>query len=203
MIYVIGMCVAGVFSWTFLEYAIHNWLGHLGKGKNEFSREHLRHHAEGDYFAPTLKKLKVAGVITAFLTPVMMFALGYYGGGAFVFGLMSMYTAYEVIHRRCHTHPPRGWYSRWARKHHFYHHFKRPHHNHGVTTPIWDFVFGTYTKPERIVVPRKLAMVWLLDENGEVHEDFREDYGVSRKKNRRSKKSKTSPQPEAELSVAA
>ena len=37
----IAVFVAGLLAWTFAEYAIHNWYGHLGKGRNEFSREHL------------------------------------------------------------------------------------------------------------------------------------------------------------------
>jgi sterol desaturase/sphingolipid hydroxylase (fatty acid hydroxylase superfamily) len=36
--------------------------------------------------------------------------------------------------------------------------------NHGVTSPIWDVVFGTYQAPGVIVVPERLAMRWLLDE---------------------------------------
>jgi sterol desaturase/sphingolipid hydroxylase (fatty acid hydroxylase superfamily) len=41
--------------------------------------------------------------------------------------------------------------------------------NHGVTSPIWDFVFGTYRRPGTITVPKKLCMAWLKDpETGDI-----------------------------------
>jgi hypothetical protein len=45
-----------------------------------------------------------------------------------------------------------------------------------VTTPIWDLVFGTYRKPAKIKVPSKLAMAWLLDEEGDLKTSFGRDY---------------------------
>ena len=48
--------VGGVVSWSLLEYVIHRWLGHDGRFRgNPFGVEHVRHHAEGNYFAPTVK----------------------------------------------------------------------------------------------------------------------------------------------------
>jgi hypothetical protein len=52
---------------------------------------------------------------------------------------------------------------RFLRRHHFYHHFTDPGFNHAVTTPIWDWVFGTLRAPGLIRVPPKLAMRWLVD----------------------------------------
>jgi len=40
---------AGALSWTFLEYWIHRYAGHVHR-RNPFAREHLRHHAQGDDF---------------------------------------------------------------------------------------------------------------------------------------------------------
>jgi len=43
---------------------------------------------------------------------------------------------------------------------------------------VWDKVFGTLTVPDQVQVPRRLAMRWLLDEDGEVKPQFREDYAL-------------------------
>jgi sterol desaturase/sphingolipid hydroxylase (fatty acid hydroxylase superfamily) len=48
--------------------------------------------------------------------------------------------------------------------------------NHGVTSPLWDVVFGTYRAPGTIRVPSRLCMSWLRDERGEVREDFRDTF---------------------------
>jgi hypothetical protein len=75
-----------------------------------------------------------------------------------------------------HLRPPAGRYGTWLRRHHFHHHFGHPMANHGVTTAVWDRAFGTLQEPEQVRVPRRLALPWLVDADGELHERFRDDY---------------------------
>lgn len=162
-----GGLFLGVFTWSFLEYCVHRWAGHDRRLRgNIFEREHTRHHSQGDYFAPTSKKLAAAFAALA-LTAPLWWVFGA-AGVAYSVGFAGFYLYYEALHRREHTHQGIGPYGRWARRHHFYHHFCNPKANHGVTSPLWDFVFGTYEKPEVIPVPRKLAMRWLLDPTGQI-----------------------------------
>lgn len=168
----------GAITWTFLEYVIHRWLGHDARTRpNPFAAEHVLHHSKGDYFAPAWKKGVAAGLLVAiFVGPAIALA-GVVVGPSYVVGLVAMYLAYEVLHRRDHTHPGRGSYMRFLRRHHFYHHFTDPDFNHGVTTPVWDWVFGTLRDAGRIRVPPKLAMKWLVDpRTGDVHPSFGEHY---------------------------
>ncbi|MEZ4400627.1 MAG: sterol desaturase family protein [Kofleriaceae bacterium] len=168
--------VVGMVAWTFLEYVIHRWLGHHRRFRgNPFGVEHVRHHSEGNYFAPSVKKAGVAAVV-AVIAGGPALALGGARGGAVVAGLLVMYVGYEVLHRREHTHAGIGRYGRWARRHHFHHHFVDPATNHGVTSPLWDLVFGTYRRPAVIPVPRRLCMAWLLDDAGAVHPRFQDHY---------------------------
>jgi sterol desaturase/sphingolipid hydroxylase (fatty acid hydroxylase superfamily) len=154
----------GAVAWTLLEYVIHRWLGHDARTRpNPFASEHVRHHSEGNYFAPSWKKGAAAAVFALVLSGPSIVLAGAVAGSSFVAGLISMYLAYEVAHRRAHTHPGVGRYAKWMRRHHFYHHFTDPHFNHGVTTPFWDWVFGTRRAPGVIRVPPKLAMPWLVD----------------------------------------
>jgi len=155
----------GALTWTFLEYVIHRWLGHDRRfvRKNVFGREHTAHHSRGDYFAPTWKKALVAVLAAAVVAPPAVLVAGVAHGAAFTGGLVAFYLFYEVLHRLLHVWQGVGPYGRWARRHHFYHHFHDPRRNHGVTSPLWDHVFGTYTRPGRIEVPERLAMRWLRD----------------------------------------
>jgi hypothetical protein len=156
----------GSVSWSAAEYAIHRFVGHGPKRTPprsllarltpsglaaEFNREHLAHHSDPTYFAPTERKVLAAAAVVLGLRRAASFAIG--------FGVT--YAAYEVLHRRIHTHPPRGPYGRWLRRHHLAHHYKTPRANHGVTSPVWDLVFGTEKPVERIRVPQKTAPVWL------------------------------------------
>lgn len=161
---VIAAAALGVLTWTLLEYLIHRWMGHDRRfRKSPFGVEHVRHHIEGNYFAPTWKKLIVAAVVIAVLIGPAILVAGVAAGSAYVAGLITFYGMYEWLHRREHTHAGIGPYGRWARRHHFHHHFVDGRRNHGVTTPIWDFVFGTYERPSVIRVPTKLCMQWLRD----------------------------------------
>jgi 4-hydroxysphinganine ceramide fatty acyl 2-hydroxylase len=154
----------GVLAWTFLEYVIHRWLGHDRRfRRTPFGQEHVRHHIEGNYFAPTWKKLAIALLATALLSAPAVLLAGATAGMAWVLGLMTFYGVYEVSHRREHTHAGLGAYGRWARRHHFHHHFVDGRANHGVTSPLWDVVFGTYQATSVIKVPPQLCMAWLLD----------------------------------------
>ncbi|MEO6776928.1 MAG: sterol desaturase family protein [Kofleriaceae bacterium] len=154
----------GVLSWTLLEYLIHRWMGHDRRfRRTPFGVEHVRHHIEGDYFAPTWKKGIAAAILIAVLIGPAVALGGAARGAAYVVGLVGLYAGYEWLHRREHTYAGVGPYGRWARRHHFHHHFADGRKNHGVTSPVWDLVFGTYQQPTRIRVPRKLCMAWLLD----------------------------------------
>jgi sterol desaturase/sphingolipid hydroxylase (fatty acid hydroxylase superfamily) len=161
---VVSSLLLGALAWTLLEYVIHRWLGHDSRTRpNPFAAEHVRHHSQGDYFAPAWKKALAAVLFAGVLIAPSIALAGALVGSSFVVGLITMYVAYEVLHRRDHTHPGRGSYMRFLRRHHFYHHFMDPSSNHGVTTPMWDWVFGTLRAPEVIRVPPKLAMRWLVD----------------------------------------
>jgi sterol desaturase/sphingolipid hydroxylase (fatty acid hydroxylase superfamily) len=173
----------GALTWSFLEYVIHRWLGHDRRFRpNFFASEHVRHHSQGDYFAPTSKKA-VAAVGAAVVVGVPSVLLAGAAGLGFTLGLVGFYVAYEILHRREHTHRGLGAYGRWARRHHFWHHFENPAANHGVTSPLWDLVFGTYEAPSVIAVPERLQMAWLTDPaTGDVHQELAPHYQLRRRR---------------------
>jgi 4-hydroxysphinganine ceramide fatty acyl 2-hydroxylase len=172
--------IVGVVTWTLVEYIFHRWLGHDPRFRpNFFSVEHTRHHSQGDYFTPFRVKLIQAGVVGAILTLPAAFIGGWAHGGIFVFGLVGMYLVYEGCHFYAHTSAGHSPYGRWMRRHHFYHHFENPKVNHGVTSPIWDFVFGTYRPVKTVRVPRALKMRWLTEpDSGEVWPRLQGTYSV-------------------------
>jgi sterol desaturase/sphingolipid hydroxylase (fatty acid hydroxylase superfamily) len=129
-----------------------------------------------DYFAPWWQKALAALAASGLLLPLAVLAGGPAPGLAFTAGFIAMYLAYEVLHRRAHTRPPRGPYGRWRRRHHFAHHFLDPRRGQGVTSPLWDFAFGTRLPAARVRVPRRLAMPWLVDARGELRPEYADDY---------------------------
>ncbi len=164
-------------AWTLAEYLMHRFDGHEMKGRTHFSRQHLKHHADILWFAPTAEKVRAAAIVGPALGGVGFWLVGA-PGLTFAAGFLVVYAAYEVLHRRIHTHAPRTACGRWACRHHLYHHFKSPRANHGVTVPVWDWVFRTIEPVGQLKVPAKQVMPWLLDADGEVKAAFRDAYVV-------------------------
>lgn len=168
----------GVVLWTFLEYVIHRFLLHRKGANNPATDEHLRHHREGDYFAPFWKKLAASMVFLSLSTLVTGALFGLGTGLAFSLGTASMYLLYEITHKRLHARAPLIGYGLIIRKHHFHHHFGNPKMNHGVTVRFWDRVFGTFepTLRETVKVPRKMVLPWLVDGNGSPVERYQRHF---------------------------
>lgn len=191
MIRSLSFAVLGAVAWSASEYAIHRFLGHGPKRSEpkgllgrlsprglayEFNREHLAHHSDPTYFAPTSHKVAAAGIAISSVTAALAPFVGLRGAGAFALGFTAAYGSYELLHRRIHTHPATGPYGRWARRHHLAHHYRTPRENHGVTSDVWDRVFRTRLPVEQLRVPRRSAPVWMTDARGALHSELAEDY---------------------------
>jgi 4-hydroxysphinganine ceramide fatty acyl 2-hydroxylase len=155
--------ITGIICWTFLEYVMHRFLGHVHKGRNFFKAEHTQHHSKANYFAPAWKKSIAAAFVFALFFSVLNLVAPALHVLAFLTGLFGMYAFYEYVHFRYHSKDPLLFIFITFRKHHFYHHFHNPKTNHGVTTRFWDRVFGTFVRVEQVKVPRKMTMQWLTD----------------------------------------
>jgi sterol desaturase/sphingolipid hydroxylase (fatty acid hydroxylase superfamily) len=176
MIGIVTAFLSGAAGWTLMEYVLHRFVFHASSARGPGAKEHRKHHAQVNYFAPWWQKALAALGATAIALPLLLLLTGPALGVAATSGFVAMYLLYEVLHRRAHTRPPRNRYGYWRRKNHFAHHFADPRLAQGVTTPFWDFVFGTQLHVEQVRVPRRLAMRWLVDEQGELLPAYAADY---------------------------
>lgn len=131
--------LAGLFSWTFLEYATHRWILH-----RTHAREHRFHHIFPEEF------IGVSPVTTAVIGAFSFwFLTTFFGpnlGVGLLVGLVTGYMAYLYVHDRVHHSMIRGGgYLADLNRNHAYHH-DRFRVNFGVITPAWDIIFGTYQK---------------------------------------------------------
>lgn len=181
----------GIAAWSAAEYSLHRWIGHGPKKKRpdslaaqlspagliaEFNAEHLAHHANPQYFAPTSHKVAAAAVVSTALAALASTIVGRRHGTSPGAGFGAAYLGYELLHRRIHTHPPTSAYGRWRRRHHLLHHHRSPRDNHGVSSGLWDVVFNTAVPLERVKVPRRMVPAWLVDADGAVLAPFADDY---------------------------
>ncbi len=125
--------------------------------------EHIRHHAEGNFFVHLHLKLLAAFFILGGIDVALVLAgLGSTFTIAFTASLLLNYIRYERFHMALHSREPKNDRELKLAKHHLYHHFNNYSMNHGVTSLWFDRLCKTFREPGLIKVPRHLAPEWLI-----------------------------------------
>ena len=136
----------GMFFWSFFEYLAHRWLFHF-EARSARMRKFVytlhgnHHHYPRDrqrLFMPPVPSLIIATVLFSLMYLLMK-------GYAFMFfpGFILGYLTYGTMHYAIHAwNPPFKWMKGLWRNHHL-HHYKNEHNGYGVSSTLWDHVFGT------------------------------------------------------------
>jgi dihydroceramide fatty acyl 2-hydroxylase len=132
----IALFALGLFLWTFAEYAIHGWLGHLVGGRS--AALHQVHHRDPHAVFTIGAWLPVAVIWTAGL-----FLFGRSAPIVVLSGTLAGFAFYEAVHYRIHFGRPRTAFERYLHARHMRHHHGGARGYLGVTSPLWDMVFGT------------------------------------------------------------
>jgi sterol desaturase/sphingolipid hydroxylase (fatty acid hydroxylase superfamily) len=130
----------GLVGWTLIEYLLHRVLFHHAP---ILSLIHERHHRSPQDLigTPAWASLLLGLIVVA--TPSWA-ALGFDLGTATTAGLVTGYLWYVFVHYATHHwRPRRDSYLYRARLRHARHHHLSHSGNFGVTTGVWDHVFGT------------------------------------------------------------
>jgi len=133
-------CLAGIASWTLLEYVMHRAVLHHVP---PFRGMHDLHHAQPAALVGTPTWASAAFVGGGVFVPLWWLAGLNISSGA-TFGLVLGYLWYVLVHhaihhRRAHA----GSYLHRAKRRHGEHHHLRQTCNFGVTTACWDRIFGS------------------------------------------------------------
>ncbi len=135
---IIGLLLAGFLFWGLLEYTIHGLLAH--RWNTFVSPLHANHHrSPQNVFTSPIVVLPVTlllfGATTLVASPLQ--------ASCFVGGALAGFCRYEWMHWRFHFREPRSKRERLLRSHHLAHHICNSRAYHGVSTRLWDRVFGT------------------------------------------------------------
>lgn len=137
----IALFIVGVIFFTFLEYAVHAWLFHKNHPFKVFIEGHAHHHQNP--FSYDAMPFFMSAVIASFFAWLFHFFMPSSDAFAIVGGMALGYFNYGIMHHIMHRREFTSHYWRYMQEFHFVHH-KKPLLNHGITTDIWDRVFGTY-----------------------------------------------------------
>jgi len=137
----IAFFIVGVLFFTFLEYAVHAWLFHKDHPLKVFIEGHAHHHQNP--FSYDAMPFFMSALIAAVFVWIFHFIMPLPDAMALVGGMALGYFNYGIMHHIMHRREFKSKYWRYMQEFHFVHH-KKPLLNHGITTDIWDRVFGTY-----------------------------------------------------------
>jgi sterol desaturase/sphingolipid hydroxylase (fatty acid hydroxylase superfamily) len=132
---------AGLFVFSFVEYVVHRWVFH--SPASFLSPMHQTHHRSPrkPSAAPCLTSAAIAFVLWA----VLSVAVGQQIACFFLCGLLGGYFCYAALHHLEHNTPINFLPFRWLKRRWAFHstHHRLLEANYGVTTSLWDHVFGT------------------------------------------------------------
>ncbi|NPA11991.1 MAG: fatty acid hydroxylase [Epsilonproteobacteria bacterium] len=137
----LGLFIVGIILFTFIEYAVHAWLFHEKHPLDVFIQGHANHHKNP--FSYDAMPFFMSALIGALFVWIFHFFMPLSDAFAIVGGMTLGYFNYGIMHHIMHRYEFKNPYWKYMQEFHFIHH-KKPKMNHGITTDIWDRIFGTY-----------------------------------------------------------
>ncbi|MCB0687156.1 MAG: sterol desaturase family protein [Saprospiraceae bacterium] len=140
-----------MFFWTFFEYLAHRYFFHLDhyfpKSKVAERVAYIFHGIHHDY--PRDVSRLIMPPAPGLLIIAVLFAIGWFIMGTLTYlflpGFLTGYLLYTYVHYKSHVTPVPG-YLKYQYRHHALHHYKDQDQAFGVSSPFWDWVFGTMPK---------------------------------------------------------
>ena len=138
--------VVGLFSFTLLEYVMHRYLYHIKPTTEKRKKLQYTLHGVHHEYPNDKERLAMPPIVSVLLATLLFLLFNFLMGRfsyAFAPGFFVGYSAYLFIHYSVHAFaPPKNFLKNlWI--HHNIHHFKQSERAYGVSSPLWDHVFGT------------------------------------------------------------
>lgn len=150
----VGLLALGLVVWTLTEYWLHRLVFHWEPDHPIGSRLHFIIH--GVHHDHPNDKMRLVMPPGASIPLALLFA----GLFALVFGVplayplfsgfILGYLIYDYTHYYVHHFTPRSKLGKRLREQHMRHHFQDHHFGFGVSSPVWDAVFGTLPTQRRV-----------------------------------------------------
>ncbi len=144
--------MSGIFLWTLVEYSLHrlvfHWEPQHGLGKYFVFLFHGLHHDDPQdptrLVMPPVPAILIVTLLWLLFS--VLFPYQYLDAlmGAFLIG----YLCYDYIHYATHHFTMTSKIGKYLKKYHLQHHYSGESSKYGVSSPFWDYVFGTVNAPK-------------------------------------------------------
>jgi sterol desaturase/sphingolipid hydroxylase (fatty acid hydroxylase superfamily) len=140
--------VVGVLLWTLLEYLLHRFWFHNAPSHDFDSKLkafmlHGYHHEFPNDRMRLVAPLVLSAPLGVMIACIELALMGRYFGTLCFGGTLIGYLAYDWVHYYTHHFRPTTRLGKFIRRYHMEHHYKDSNSHFGISSPLWDWVFGT------------------------------------------------------------
>jgi len=144
----------GMILWTLAEYVLHRFVFHWNAksraGKYFVFLFHGLHHDDPQDPTRLVMPPVPAILIVSLLWMLFSAIFPYKYIDVIMAYFLIGYLCYDYIHYATHHFPMTSPIGKYLRKYHLQHHYSGEKSKYGVSSPVWDYIFGTVTGPKDI-----------------------------------------------------
>jgi sterol desaturase/sphingolipid hydroxylase (fatty acid hydroxylase superfamily) len=149
----IGLLALGLLIWTLTEYWLHRLVFHWEPDHPLGSRLHfIMHGVHHDHPNDPLRLVMPPAVsipLAALFLGLFVLIFGTPAAYPLFAGFILGYLFYDYTHYYVHHRVPKTKVGKTLREQHMRHHFQDHRYGFGVSSPLWDRVFGTMSSRRR------------------------------------------------------
>ncbi|WP_240141028.1 sterol desaturase family protein [Sphingobacterium bovisgrunnientis] len=150
---VFGYFLFGLAFWTFAEYVLHRWVFHFHPKSEWGKRIHfIFHGVHHDFPKDRLRLVMPLSASIPMATIIYLIFYVFFAEftlSAFFAGFLFGYLIYDECHYAMHHANFKSGFFKKIKDHHMLHHYAYPEKGFGVSSALWDKIFGSgFSKKE-------------------------------------------------------
>lgn len=148
-----GLFFAGFFIFTLVEYVMHRFLFHISTNTKKRANFQYTLHGVHHEYPKDKERLAMPPVMSITIATTLLLGLRLVLNDmvfAFLPGFLVGYALYLTMHYILHLFKARKGFFNYLWANHAVHHYKDQTKAYGVTSPLWDYVFGTMPRKDQI-----------------------------------------------------
>ncbi len=145
----VGMFFLGALTFTWVEYMVHRYIFHMSTETEKRAKMQYTMHGVHHEYPKDKERLAMPPVLSISISTILLFMLRLVLGDlvfSFLPGFLVGYAYYLSIHYMVHAFQPPKNFFRILWINHSMHHYKDGVEIFGVSSPLWDYIYGTIAK---------------------------------------------------------
>lgn len=149
----VGLFIIGAVFFTWVEYNIHRYVFHMGTYTKLRSKFQYTVHGVHHEFPKDKDRLAMPPLLSVTISTILLLIFRLFMGDlvfAFLPGFLVGYASYLAVHYMVHAYAPPKNFLKALWINHSIHHYRDGEVVFGVSSPMWDYIYGTMDKKKTI-----------------------------------------------------